>query len=373
MCVGLLVALLLLPPRLPRPGRPAVAASGWCGSSRSTWSACCCSGSPRCGPRATASRPRVSLLAGARRRSSAASSAWTAPTPTRRRSSRRSSPPRCWRWASRAWSCSSCCCSGRSSTRHPHTEDDWDARGTAGAHLRLGHAGLLRAARRQELLLRPRRRGVPRLHLRRRLRAGRGRPDRPPGVGGRGARRVPRVLRGARLEPGAARRARGEHAAVRLPRLLGVLPRRRGDHRLPRRSRWARPQVRCAAAVRRVGRTLPVPDDPGVAGLATAGRAAQRDQRAVAGQEPGARVHDVAVAGRRRRGGEPGVPAVRRARRATATPGGFLRVVPAYGPAFGYTLDLMRHDPGRAQRHDRVPHLLHRRWRSAAAAWPGCR
>ena len=27
-------------------------------------------------------------------------------------------------------------------------------------------------------------------------------------------------------------------------------------------------------------------------------------------------------------------------------PGGFLRVVPAYGPSFGYTLDLMRHDPG---------------------------
>jgi lysyl-tRNA synthetase, class II len=27
-------------------------------------------------------------------------------------------------------------------------------------------------------------------------------------------------------------------------------------------------------------------------------------------------------------------------------PGGFLRLVPAYGPSFGYTLDLMRHDPG---------------------------
>jgi lysyl-tRNA synthetase class 2 len=27
------------------------------------------------------------------------------------------------------------------------------------------------------------------------------------------------------------------------------------------------------------------------------------------------------------------------------TPGGFLRLVPAYGPDFGYTLDLMRHDP----------------------------
>jgi lysyl-tRNA synthetase class 2 len=26
-------------------------------------------------------------------------------------------------------------------------------------------------------------------------------------------------------------------------------------------------------------------------------------------------------------------------------PGGFLRLVPAYGADFGYTLDLMRHDP----------------------------
>jgi lysylphosphatidylglycerol synthetase-like protein (DUF2156 family) len=31
---------------------------------------------------------------------------------------------------------------------------------------------------------------------------------------------------------------------------------------------------------------------------------------------------------------------------AKGVPGGFLRVVPAYGPSFGYTLDLMRHDPG---------------------------
>jgi lysylphosphatidylglycerol synthetase-like protein (DUF2156 family) len=31
---------------------------------------------------------------------------------------------------------------------------------------------------------------------------------------------------------------------------------------------------------------------------------------------------------------------------ADGVPGGFLRLVPAYGPSFGYTLDLMRHDPG---------------------------
>jgi lysyl-tRNA synthetase class 2 len=30
---------------------------------------------------------------------------------------------------------------------------------------------------------------------------------------------------------------------------------------------------------------------------------------------------------------------------ADGVPGGFLRLVPAYGPSFGYTLDLMRHDP----------------------------
>ena len=31
--------------------------------------------------------------------------------------------------------------------------------------------------------------------------------------------------------------------------------------------------------------------------------------------------------------------------REDGTPSGFLRLVPAYGPSFGYTLDLMRHDP----------------------------
>ena len=36
---------------------------------------------------------------------------------------------------------------------------------------------------------------------------------------------------------------------------------------------------------------------------------------------------------------------MRRAATSDGKPGGFLRVVPAYGPSFGYTLDLMRHDP----------------------------
>ena len=229
--------------------------------------------------------------------------------------------------------------------RTVHTEDDWDARHAPRAHLRLGHAGLLRAARRQELLLLPRRRGVPRLHLHRRLRAGLRRPDRRAGVGGGRARRVPRDVRGAGLDPGAARRPRGQHAAVRVARVLGLLPGRRGDHRLP-------PVLArgCAAQEPPIGgpprrARAPLPAHRGVERLGPAGRPAQRDQRALAGQEPGARLHDVAVAGRRgarepTRSSCCAWPCARTGRRR-----GFLRLVPAYGPSFGYTLDLMRHDP----------------------------
>ena len=98
------------------------------------------------------------------------------------------------------------------------------------------------------------------------------------------------------------------------------------------------------SAVRRVGRTLHVPDASGVAGLADAGRAAQRDQRAVAGEEPGARVHDVAVARTSSGGREPRVPAVRRARRRRHA-GRLPASRPRVRSPFGYTLDLMRHDP----------------------------
>ena len=70
-------------------------------------------------------------------------------------------------------------------------------------------------------------------------------------------------------------------------------------------------------------------------------------------------------------GREPGVPAVRRARRARQARG-FLRVVPAYGPTFGYTLDLMRHDPdapnGMTEFLIAPPRLA-----LASAAWSGCR
>ena len=99
------------------------------------------------------------------------------------------------------------------------------------------------------------------------------------------------------------------------------------------------------SAVRRVGRTLPLPDDPGVARLGHAGRrSSTRSARGGGARTPSAGSRCRCRRTSRRRG-EPGVPAVRRAATRTATPGGFLRVVPAYGPSFGYTLDLMRHDP----------------------------
>ena len=104
----------------------------------------------------------------------------------------------------------------------------------------------------------------------------------------------------------------------------------------------------------------------------TAGRAAQRDQRAVAGEEPGARVHDVAVAGHRRRGANPEF-LLCVALDEDGTPGGFLRVVPAYGPSFGYTLDLMRHDPGAPNGMTEFLIAANGARALAAAAWPGCR
>ncbi len=90
---------------------------------------------------------------------------------------------------------------------------------------------------------------------------------------------------------------------------------------------------------------LPLPPGHRVERLAAAGGAAQRDQRQVAGQGARARLHDVAIAGHRGAGANPEF-LLCVALDSDGVPGGFLRVVPAYGPSFGYTLDLMRHDPG---------------------------
>ena len=86
------------------------------------------------------------------------------------------------------------------------------ARQPPGAHLRHRHPGLLRPARRQELLLLLRRRGHDRLHLHRALRPGLGRPDRPARVDRAGHRRVPGHVPPAGLGRGLPGRARVRRA-----------------------------------------------------------------------------------------------------------------------------------------------------------------
>ncbi len=112
--------------------------------------------------------------------------------------------------------------------------------------------------------------------------------------------------------------------------------------------------------------------DHGVQRVAAAGRAAQRDQRQVAGQGSRAGLHHVAEPGRHRSRGEPGLPALRRARR-----GRRARRVPARGAGLRPVLRLhARPDaprPGRAQRHDRVPASRPPRRPWASAACGGCR
>ncbi|CAA9283447.1 MAG: Lysyl-tRNA synthetase (class II), partial [uncultured Actinomycetospora sp.] len=238
-----------------------------------------------------------------------------------------------------------------------------DPRPDAGAHLRLGHPRGLRAARRQELLLRLRRPRDDRLHLPRRLRPGRRRPDRRRGVPAAGGGRVPGHVRPARLDPRVPRRPRGGHPRGRSAGLAGlpvVLPRRRGDHRLPVvHARGARAQERARRGAPR-GAPPPLPAHRRVGGLAEAGRGAERDLGEVAGQGPGARVHDVAVAGHHRLGRQQRLPALRRPRRRRGA-----RRLPA--PRSGLRRPGHRHDlrvhagphaprPGRAERHDRVPH-----------------
>ncbi len=98
------------------------------------------------------------------------------------------------------------------------------ARAAAGAPLRLRHAGLLRAAAGQELLLRQRRRGDGGLHLRERLRPGGRRSDRQAGVGGAGAGRVPGVLPRPRVAGCVPGGSRGGHDALRRARVPRGLP-----------------------------------------------------------------------------------------------------------------------------------------------------
>ena len=112
---------------------------------------------------------------------------------------------------------------------HPQQDEDaLGARQPPGAHLRLRHAGLLRPARRQELLLLLRRRGDDRLHLHRSLRPGLGRPDRSTRVARAGGRRVPRHVPPAGVGRGVPRRARVAPRPLRRPGPAHLLPGRRG-------------------------------------------------------------------------------------------------------------------------------------------------
>ena len=118
------------------------------------------------------------------------------------------------------------------SARHPeraHRRRVGARRGPR-AHLRLGHARLLRAARGQELLLLLRRSGDDRLHVHGGLCARGGRSDRSARIARPGRGRVPRDVRRTRVEPVVPRGARGRSADVRRARHAPLLPRRRSDH-----------------------------------------------------------------------------------------------------------------------------------------------
>ena len=170
----MLVALVALPPTTSArpPTRRRCSAS--CGSCRSTWSAVLVFGVRRAaGPSAAGSRPALTLggvletifggLVGLDGPYTYAVAVLRRVLPGRAAGAGRR----------RAWSCSSVLLFRPLVARHRAHRGRLGARHAPRAHLRLGHAGLLRAARRQELLLLPRRRGVHRLHLHRRLRPGR--------------------------------------------------------------------------------------------------------------------------------------------------------------------------------------------------------
>jgi len=132
----------------------------------------------------------------------------------------------------------------------------------------------------------------------------------------RAARRVPRHVRRARVEPRVPR-----HPAVRLPQLRRarvprLLPRRRGHPAVRRVRPGGRTQERPGGgASGRAG--LPVPAARRIGRVPGTGAATERDQRALARQGPGAGFHDVAEPGHPGRRRQPGVPALRRARRST--------------------------------------------------------
>ena len=221
----------------------------------------------------------------------------------------------------------------------------------ARARLRRRHARLLRAARRQELLLRLRRARDDRLHAT--CAATRWSPptrSAPPEVDGRGARRVPRASaasaagtsrssRCARTTPTLYRGARHAPASTSATRRSSAATRSRldGPGMKPVRS-----------AVRRVGRDAPLRAPARVRRLAAScATSSTRSATRWRGKAPGARLHDGARRGRCA-GDRARLPARRRARGRGERPVGFLRLVPCYGADPGYSLDLMQPRPDAA-------------------------
>ena len=220
-----------------------------------------------------------------------------------------------------------------------------------------------------------RRRGDDRLHLHRRLRARRRRPDRGAELGRRRPRRVPRDVRGAGLDARAARRPRGEHAAL-LRRVAS------------RPSTWATRRSSTAAgspSTARRRKSLRARRAPGRSARYTFqmhrasrtprprwSRSSTRSARGGAASAPSAASR---CRSRRTSSGSGRTPSSCSASRSTsaASPGGFLRVVPAYGQSFGYTLDLMRHDPDAPNGMTEFLIASTAETRCAGAAWRGCR
>ena len=287
-----------------------------------------------------------------------------------RRSSPRSSPPRCWPWASWASSCSRCCCSARwrRGTRTPRTTGSTPARLVHSygwdtlAYFALRDDKSFFFSPDGEAMLAYTYLGGYALVA--------GDPIGAPGVGGRGARRVPRLLRRAR--PGTRRSSPCARRACRSTPRAASTRFYLGDEAIIDCRTFTLEgggMKALRAAVRRVGRTLPLRDDrrsrrrrPTLVEQLNAisarwrGKAPERGFTMSLSQDivgAGANPEFLLCVALDEDG----------------TPGGFLRIVPAYGPDVRLHARPHAPRPGRPERHDRVPHRLHRARRSGRA---GC-
>ena len=188
------------------------------------------------------------------------------------------------------------------------------------------------------------------------------------------ARRVPRDLRGAGLD--ARRCSPSARPSMPLYESRGFSAFYLGDEAIIDCRRFSLEGARrksLRSAVRRVGRDPPVP----AAWRSRTPRPRWSTSSTRSARAGGARTPSAASRCRCRRTSWGRGPtrssccASRCAR--TGRRRGFLRLVPAYGPSFGYTLDLMRHDPDAPNGMTEFLIASHRRARCATAGSPGCR